>query len=58
MQQYFGKSAARLSRSESALIAAILPNPLKWNPAIPTPYLRGRQEWILWNMGNMAPVNF
>jgi monofunctional biosynthetic peptidoglycan transglycosylase len=57
-QQYFGKSAARLSRSESALIAAILPNPLKWNPAIPTPYLRGRQEWILWNMGNMAPVNF
>jgi len=57
-QKYFGKSAARLSRSESALIAAILPNPLKWNPANPTPYLRSRQEWILWNMGNIGTVKF
>ncbi|MDD4554914.1 MAG: monofunctional biosynthetic peptidoglycan transglycosylase [Bacteroidales bacterium] len=57
-QKYFGKSATRLSRSESALIAAILPNPLKWNPSNPTPYLRSRQEWILWNMGNIGTVKF
>jgi monofunctional biosynthetic peptidoglycan transglycosylase len=57
-QQYFGKPASRLTRAESALIAAILPNPLKWNPAAPTSYLRGRQEWILWNMGNMGNLEF
>lgn len=55
---YFKKSASSLTRGEAALIAAILPNPLKWNPAMPTAYLSGRQQWILWNMGNMGPVNF
>jgi len=57
-QQYFGKPASRLTRSESALLAAILPNPLKWNPANPTPYLRERKDWILWNMGNIGTVGF
>jgi monofunctional biosynthetic peptidoglycan transglycosylase len=55
---YFKKSASSLTRGEAALIAAILPNPLKWNPVMPTAYLSGRQQWILWNMGNMGPVNF
>ncbi len=57
-QTYFEKPAEKLSRSESALIAAILPNPQKWNPAIPTPYLLGRQQWILWNMGNIGKVEY
>ncbi|MCK9219595.1 MAG: monofunctional biosynthetic peptidoglycan transglycosylase [Bacteroidales bacterium] len=55
---YFGKSASQLSRGEAALIAAILPNPLKWNPANPTPYIRDRQEWILWNMNNIGPIKY
>ena len=55
-QEYFGKPAARVSRREAALIAAILPNPLKWNPASPTPYIRGRQQWILWNMNNIGKI--
>lgn len=54
--KYFGKSAARLSRNESAWIATILPNPLKWDPVNPSPYIRSRQEWILWNMGNIGTV--
>lgn len=53
-QFYFGKPAANLSRGQSALLAAILPNPLKWSPANPTPYIRGRQQWILWNMNNIG----
>ena len=57
-RQYFSKPASGLSRGESALIAAVLPNPLKWNPASPTPYLSARQQWILWNMGNIGPMNF
>jgi monofunctional biosynthetic peptidoglycan transglycosylase len=51
---YFNKQAGGISRGEAALIAAVLPNPLKWNPAAPTPYIRGRQQWILWNMNNIG----
>jgi monofunctional biosynthetic peptidoglycan transglycosylase len=50
---YFGRHAADLRPGEAALLAAILPDPLKWNPAHPTKYLQDRQLWILWNMGNM-----
>ncbi len=57
-QVYFGKPAARLSRSEAALIAAILPNPAKWDPRRPTTYLINRQQWILWNMGNIGRVDY
>jgi len=53
---YFGKPASGISRGEAALIAAVLPNPLKWNPASPTPYIRDRQQWILWNMNNIGKV--
>ena len=57
-QQYFGKSADKIARSQAALIAAILPNPLKWNPASPTGYLLGRQQWILWNMNNIGKIDY
>ena len=57
-QKFFGKSASKISRGESALIAAILPNPLKWDPASPTPYIRGRQQWILWNMNKIGPLHY
>lgn len=57
-QKYFGKPAEKLTRGEAALIAAILPNPQRWNPSSPTPYLLGRQQWILWNMGNIGKVDF
>ena len=46
-QTYFGKHARQLTQSESALIAAILPNPLRRNPAKPTQYLLKRQTDIL-----------
>ena len=55
---HFGKPAARLTRAESALLAAILPSPAKWNPARPTSYLINRQQWILWNMGNIGSVSY
>jgi monofunctional biosynthetic peptidoglycan transglycosylase len=55
---YFNKHAISLSRSESALLAALLPDPLKWDPRFPTPYLRSRQEWILWNMKNIGKLEY
>ncbi|MCX6279788.1 MAG: monofunctional biosynthetic peptidoglycan transglycosylase [Bacteroidetes bacterium] len=56
--QSLNKSAAKLSRGDAALIAAILPNPLKWNLKSPTPYIRSRQQWILWNMNNIGTIQF
>lgn len=53
-QMYFGKAAADLSRQEAALIAAVLPNPLRWRPDQPSNYIRGRQKWILRNMNNLG----
>lgn len=57
-QQYFGKSAAKITRGEAALIAAVLPNPLKWNPSAPTAYILRRQQWILWNMNNIGKLGY
>lgn len=45
-QQHFGCSAAELTRSECALIAATLPNPRKYSSLHPGPYMRKRQQWI------------
>jgi len=57
-ETYFRKKASGLTRGEAALIAASIPNPLKSNPASPTAYLIGRQQWILWNMGNIGKVEW
>ncbi len=55
---YFNKHAIAISRSESALLASILPDPLRWDPRFPTPYIRSRQEWILWNMENIGKLDY
>ncbi|NVK48333.1 MAG: monofunctional biosynthetic peptidoglycan transglycosylase [Cyclobacteriaceae bacterium] len=57
-QKYFGKPAARLSKSEAALIAACLPNPRRWSPKNPTSYIRQRQSWIMRQMGNLEALPF
>ena len=46
-RHYFGVSARGLTREQSAVIAAVLPNPKGWNPAKPGPTLRRRQQRIL-----------
>ena len=46
-QTYFHKPASKLGLSEAALIAACLPNPIKWSPAKPTVYINKKKTWIL-----------
>src|SRR4051812_36935803 len=46
-QHYFGVSARGLTREQSAMLAAVLPNPKGWDPAHPGPILRWRQQRIL-----------
>jgi len=57
-QEYYNKPSIKLNRSEAAMIAAVLPNPIRWNPKRPTPYIVGRQAWILRQMNNLAPIGF
>jgi monofunctional glycosyltransferase len=57
-QIYFKKSAAKLSRQEAALIAAVLPNPRRWTPSRPTAYISGRQAWIMRQMNNLPPLGY
>jgi monofunctional biosynthetic peptidoglycan transglycosylase len=51
---YFGKSAGNLNKPESALIAAVLPNPRQMSPAKPSSYVRERQAWIMGQMDNLG----
>lgn len=46
-QLHFGYPATQLSRANCALIAATLPNPLKYSSRTPSPYMLRRQTWIL-----------
>ncbi len=52
-QKYFHKSAKNLTRAEAAAIAAVLPNPRRWHPDKPTPYISKKIGWILRNMNNV-----
>jgi len=52
---YFGKSAAELDPSESALLAAAIINPRVLNPAHPSTGLIRRQQLILRRMGALVP---
>jgi monofunctional biosynthetic peptidoglycan transglycosylase len=45
-RHHFGKSAATLSARESALLAAVLPNPRQWSAGNPGPYVRSRAEQL------------
>ena len=51
---YFGKSAGNLTKEESALIAAILPNPVRMSAVNPSRYVRERQGWIIGQMDNLG----
>ena len=49
-RRYYGKSAASLSRSEAALLAAMIPNPKVYNPLNKNRALYKRQSRILRRM--------
>ncbi len=46
-RQFFGKPAAALTPRESALLAAVLPNPRRLHAERPSEYVLSRADWIL-----------
>jgi monofunctional glycosyltransferase len=47
---YFGKSAADLNAEEAAALAAVLPNPRRWNPASDSKYVARNSRRIMQRM--------
>jgi monofunctional biosynthetic peptidoglycan transglycosylase len=57
-QRWFKKSASKLSKSEAAAIAAILPRPLNYRANPPTNYIAKRKLWIFRQMGLHGALNY
>ncbi|MGK9007303.1 monofunctional biosynthetic peptidoglycan transglycosylase [Citrobacter europaeus] len=57
-QHYFHKPASRLSLSEAALLAAVLPNPMRFKANAPSGYVRSRQAWIMRQMRQLGGESF
>ncbi|MDP3469474.1 MAG: monofunctional biosynthetic peptidoglycan transglycosylase [Daejeonella sp.] len=58
VQNYWGKSANSMSKSQAALLVAVLPNPLRWNPTRPTRFVYYKQGLILRNMRALKKLPF
>lgn len=52
---YFGVPADHLDARQAALLAAVLPNPVRYRADAPTAYVRSRQDWILTQMRQLGP---
>ncbi|AXF61773.1 monofunctional biosynthetic peptidoglycan transglycosylase [Leclercia sp. W6] len=57
-RRYFNKPASRLTASEAALLAAVLPNPIRFKASAPSGYVRSRQAWILRQMRQLGGEGF
>jgi monofunctional glycosyltransferase len=53
-QAFWRKPAARLSRTEAATLAAVLPNPIRFRANRPSPYVQSRRDWILGQMSGLG----
>jgi monofunctional biosynthetic peptidoglycan transglycosylase len=53
-ERFFHERASQLSRSDSAVLAAVLPNPQVLSAAAPSAYLQQRRDWILGQMQGLG----
>jgi monofunctional biosynthetic peptidoglycan transglycosylase len=49
-QRFFHEPAARLTRADAAVLAAVLPSPERYSAAAPSRFIQQRREWILGQM--------
>ena len=55
-ERYYQIPAKQLTRSESAMLAAMLPFPRGWDPHNPSPRLRARYNLVLRRMNSGGPI--
>jgi monofunctional glycosyltransferase len=53
-ERFWHKPALRLSSAEAALLAAVLPNPLRLHAERPSRYVLLRRDWILGQMSDLG----
>lgn len=57
-QRYFHRPASDLIPEEAALLAAVLPNPMRLHADRPSAYVEERRAWILQQMGQLGSIPF
>lgn len=57
-RRYFHKPASKITPAEAALLAAVLPNPLRFKASAPSGYVRSRQAWIMRQMEQLGGESF
>jgi monofunctional glycosyltransferase len=57
-RRFFRKDASRLSRSEAALLAAVLPAPTRFKVQAPSRYVQRRQAWIQRQMASLGGTSY
>jgi monofunctional biosynthetic peptidoglycan transglycosylase len=57
-QEFFHSTAARLSPSEAAVLAAVLPNPERLHADRPSRYVLERRDWILGQMRRLEGEDY
>ncbi len=57
-QRFFNKPASQLTTDEAARLAAVLPNPLRYQADKPSAYVRKRQRWIERQMRQLGGVTY
>jgi len=57
-EKFFRKPAAKLTRSEAALLAAVLPNPIRLRADQPSRYVLSRRDWILGQMRGLGGTEY
>ncbi len=53
-QRFFGISARQLTPRQASLLAAVLPNPRRWSPTLPSPFIQRRSAWVRARMAVIA----
>jgi len=53
-EAFFKKPPSKLGPSEAALLAAVLPNPLRLHAERPTSYVYSRRDWVLDQMAQLG----
>jgi monofunctional biosynthetic peptidoglycan transglycosylase len=57
-RHFYHKPAARLTSSDAAVMAAVLPNPLKMRIDRPSAYVISRRDWILAQMRDLGGAGY
>ena len=57
-ERFWHKPAARLTSAEAALLAAVLPNPLRLHAERPSAYVLERRDWILEQMRELGGAGY